>query len=650
MFLARLLYICKNIITTYYIKRETTPQFRSCLIYIIRIMKRITYLTLLLLLFTSVVSAQNSDYFIHTVSKGQTLYSISRMYQTTVKEIIDQNPECVNKLSIGQKIKIRQNKQQSTPTDNGQKNNERYHTIQPGETLYRLGQKYGITPQEICEANPGLSISNFRSGEVILIPVSKKQPQPIVVEPQKPVETVETDTIPIRTTHKVAKGETVYRITKLYNISEEELRAVNPRIKKNKLKKNTIINIPYSSRELALMRFKELEQQQREQTNAEVFKRIEQMKDSISSSDTFEGIRAAVILPFLLDSYSPNEQARMVEYYEGFLMAVEKLKRFGYSFEIHTFDSGKESQSLEPLISSGELDNMDIIFGALYPKHNKQLADFAREKEIPLVIPFTSKEDEIFRNPMVYVVNTMQSYFYSEVIDHFGIEFPNANVIFVNDSINNKKEFVSALSESFTQRGTPFSTISLDDITNIEVNEAKLKEIMREDKQNIFIPTSSNEVTLSTLLPSLILLNNDTIDLPDFKLFGYPEWQIYAGNMRNEIYEVDTYFYASFFSHYTLPEANTFQNEYIRWYNRAPQNIYPRYGMLGYDTGYIFLLAISKYGNNMPESINKVSFTPVQTGFKFERVNNWGGMVNKKIYFVRYTPEYTINKIDFDKQ
>lgn len=609
-------------------------------------MKRIIGIVLLFALFTVKITAQNNSYFIHTVSKGQTIYSISRMYQTTVKEIIDLNPECVNKISIGQKIKIRQNalqEQQST----SEKIGERYHTIQPGETLYRLGQKYSITPQEICEANPGLSISNFRSGEVILIPAPKQQIQAVKVEPQQPTV---PDTIRIRTTHVVERGETVYKLTKLYNITEEELREANPEITKNKLKKNSVIKIPYSSRELALMRFKELEQQQREESNAELFKRIEHMKDSAASQDSFEGIRVAVILPFVLDSYSPNEQSRMVEYYEGFLMAVEKLKRFGYSFEIHTYDSGKENQSLEPLISSGELDNMDIIFGALYPKHNKQLADFAHRKEIPLVIPFTSKEDEIFRNPMVYVVNTIQSYFYSEVIDHFGVEFPNANVIFVSDSINNKKEFVSALTENFNQRGTPYSTVPLSTITNMEVSDSILRGIMREDKQNIFIPTSSNEVTLSTLIPSLILLNNDTINLPEFKLFGYPEWQIYANNMRNEIYEVDTYFYASFFSHYTLSEANNFQNEYIRWYNRSPQNIYPRYGMLGYDTGYVFLLAISKYGNNMPQNINKVSYTPVQTGFKFERVNNWGGMVNKKIYFVHYTPEYTIKKIDFDKK
>ena len=71
--------------------------------------------------------------------------------------------------------------------------------------------------------------------------------------------------------------------------------------------------------------------------------------------------------------------------------------------------------------------------------------------------------------------------------------------------------------------------------------------------------------------------------------------------------------------------------------------------MLGYDTGYVFLLAANKFGKDMPSKINNVSFTPIQTGFKFERVNNWGGMVNKKIYFIHYTPEYNIEKIDFDK-
>lgn len=608
------------------------------------------FIALLILAFTNSANAQTENFFIHTVGKGQTLYSISRMYNTTVKEITDLNPGSAIKLSEGQQLKIRQqnNETNRSELNKNTSENARYHTIKPGETLYRLGQMYQITPQEICAANPGLSISNFRSGEVILIPTAAKRIN--ADETIKKSEIKIENKIVIRTTHKVEKGETIYSITRKYGITEEELRAANPEadLDRKKLKRKTLLNIPYS--QIDLIAIARENQKEAEKSNAEIFKQIEELKDSLATTDTFNGKRVAIILPFLLDSYSPNEQARMVEYYEGFLLAVEELKRYGYSFEINTFDSGNENQSLEPLLASEKLDNMDIIFGALYPKHNKQLADFAKHKSIPLVIPFTSKEDEIFHNPMVYVVNTMQSYFFSEVTDHFFTAFPNANVIFVSDDNDNKKEFIAALKEKLNAKKTPHNTITLAALTDAENNHKEFRNLLQEGKNNIVIPTSSGENTLGTILPSLILVKNDTLETPSFKLFGYPEWQIYAGNMDSRIYEVDTYFYASFFSHPTLPETTKFNSAYMRWYNRNMQNIYPRYGMLGRDTGYAFLLALSKFGADMPQRINQISFTPVQTGFKFERVNNWGGMINKKIYFIHYSPQFIIEKIDFDKK
>lgn len=617
------------------------------------------FLLLPLILLAATLGAQNNNYFVHTVDKGQTLFSISRMYQKSIQEIIALNPGCDIKISVGQELRIPQTPapKPATPTEQNDKK-ARYHTIQAGETLYRLGKQYGVTPLEICAANPGLSISNFRTGEVILIPAGKQAavttPPTLAVE-EKEEEAQQQTIQQIRTTHKVEKGETFYGIARKYGISEAELRAANPEAaSKKKLKKKTILNIPYPVKKV------EPRKNIVELTNRDIFNKIEEKKDSIAAIKTDKTTRVAVILPFMLDSYAPNEQSRMVEYYQGFLMAVEKLKRYGYSFEIHTYDSGPESRSLAGLLSSGKLDDMNLIIGALYPAHNKQLAKFASEKEIPLVIPFTSKEEEIFSNPMVYVVNTIQSYFFSEVIDHFTNHFPRANVIFVSDSTkSNKQEFIAALTDGLKQKNIQHTTIGIDKIkkaaSSLTQEEpdttaiAALKSIMSDEKENIFIPLSSSAGTLASLVPPLILLKSDTINIPRFKLFGYPEWQIYANDMRAQLYEADTYFYASFFSHYSLPEAAKFQSEYTNWYDRNLQNIYPRYGMLGYDTGYVFLLAANKFGNDMPNKINKVSFTPIQTGFKFQRVNNWGGMVNKKIYFVHYTPEYNIEKIDFDK-
>ncbi|MBQ7362522.1 MAG: LysM peptidoglycan-binding domain-containing protein [Bacteroidaceae bacterium] len=612
-------------------------------------MKLYKYITLLLFAITIVLPthSQNEKYFIHTVSKGQTLYSISRMYEVTVNDIVALNPECAEKLAIGYKLKIRQKANDTTAASSTLGENKKYHTIQSGETLYRLSKMYNVTPQNICAANPGLSINNFRTGEVILIPAPTVPAEPIIEE--EPKEEKPKSESNIRTTHKVERGETLYSLARRYGITEEELLAANPQIKKKKLKRKSIINIPFSAREIAEKAAQEQKKVEKEQSNAEIFRQIEEEEQK--NMNIADGVKVAVVLPFMLDTYSPTEQSRMIEYYEGFLMAVERLKQYGYSFHINTFDSGKEQNSLTPLLNSGKLDEMDIIFGALYPKHNKELATYAQKKNIPLVIPFTSKEDEIFRNPMVYVVNTMQSYFFSEVTDHFTQMFPNANIIFINsDNGNNKKEFVATLKKALEKGQTSYTTIGMDLFAGQEPNYTSIKAVMKSDKKNIFIPTSGSETTLSTLLASMMVMKNDTInELPQFTLFGYPEWQIYARNMQDKMYEVDTYFYTSFFSHASFPETVRFQNNYIQWYSHTYQNIYPRYSMLGYDTGYFFLLAISKFGKNMPDNIRKISFTPIQTGFKFERVNNWGGFVNKKIYFVRYTPEYKVEKIDFDK-
>ena len=131
-------------------------------------MKFIHILCLLTALFVGSIAltAQttgSNGFFLHTVTKGQSLYSISRMYNVSVDDIVRLNPGSNEKIRTGETLKI----PQATDTN---KHAPQYHTIQAGETLYQLTVKYGITAQAICAANPGLSASNFRIGQVIVIP------------------------------------------------------------------------------------------------------------------------------------------------------------------------------------------------------------------------------------------------------------------------------------------------------------------------------------------------------------------------------------------------------------------------------------------------------------------------------------------------
>ena len=70
--------------------------------------------------------------------------------------------------------------------------------------------------------------------------------------------------------------------------------------------------------------------------------------------------------------------------------------------------------------------------------------------------------------------------------------------------------------------------------------------------------------------------------------------------------------------------------------------------MIGFDTGYVFLKGLSRYGSELEKNMQLMDLVPIQTGFKFQRVNNWGGFINKKVFFVRFTKNYELVKLDYD--
>lgn len=156
-----------------------------------------------------------------------------------------------------------------------------------------------------------------------------------------------------------------------------------------------------------------------------------------------------------------------------------------------------------------------------------------------------------------------------------------------------------------------------------------LKATLRSDKENIFIPTSGSNVLLIKVLPQLTLLVREN-PAEKIHLFGYPEWQTYTRDHLENFFELDVYFYSSFYTNTLFPAAVQFTNAYHKWYSKDLASKYPNYAMLGFDTGFFFLKGLSLYSSELENNLPKMNLTPIQTGFKFQRVNNWGGFINKK--------------------
>ena len=579
-----------------------------------------------------------SGSFTHTVTKGQSLYSISVMYNVPIDNIVKANPGSEKGIRAGQTLNIPQT------SGGGQ---AVFHTIQPGETLYKLTVRYGVSAARICQANPGLSASNFRIGQVVAIPAQTgtKASDTTVEEPvAAPVPTQTAQKSEglkpnCRDMHRVEKKETVYSISRKYGITEAELIAANPELRTEKLKKGKYLCIPYPKETASTPTTPTAPVQEKEMTDAELFDKNRKESRKIST------VKAAIVLPFNTDGTGTrDEQVRMVEYYEGFLMAVDSLKQKGVSVDLYTYDSGKTQASVTRILGKPELKEMDIIFGPAHTEQIKPMADFAKQNNVRLVVPFSSKNDDVFNNPSVYQINTPQSYLFSEVYEHYLRKFPRANVIFLDAETGHtdKADFIKGLKEELKN-----NQITYKELKGEAINPEGMKLAVDSLRENVIIPTSGKNVALIKILPQLVITAREHPNY-DMKLFGYPEWQTYTHDHLASFYELDTYFYSSFYTNNLFPAAVRFTQAYRKWFSKDMANTYPKYGMLGFDTGYFFLQGLAKYGSNFEESMNTMQVTPIQTGFKFERVNNWGGFINRKVFFVHFTKDYELIKLDFE--
>lgn len=113
------------------------------------------------------VASSGKDY--HIVAPGETLFSISRLYGLTVDDLKSMNNLSANALSVGQQLRIRNNRSTVTVQPEVKATTViGYHTVAPQETLYAIAREYGVTVMQLKEWN-NLEGSNLEIGQLIRV-------------------------------------------------------------------------------------------------------------------------------------------------------------------------------------------------------------------------------------------------------------------------------------------------------------------------------------------------------------------------------------------------------------------------------------------------------------------------------------------------
>ena len=463
------------------------------------------------------------------------------------------------------------------------------HVVQGGETLYSLARLHHTTIDKILSINPGLTVESLQAGQTILLPTGGAAESP--------------------TTHVVSKGDTMWNIAKRYNITVDELVAANPEMKQAdyKLKKGSIINIPAV-------------------TTA-----------SNSPTQTAAPVSKTVGIAFLLPMKATGiEGERSVEFYRGFLMAADKLRDNGRDINIYTYNEDANQSSLVTIINKLKTQKPDVIIGPVYPAHFTEVANFAKEQQIRMVVPFSSKAWQVHTTPQLCLLNTPMQYQQIFAADLFLKIFKIRNAVFMHINNANEQTFTQQLKGRLNAAGVTTT------VCNLDAPLTQLKSACAKNKQTVIVPDNSDPAVLRQLLERI---KQFCAQYPKYKvsLFGYPGWLDHEQALREDFHVADTYIYTNaFYNPYSRGIAE-FNAQYKAWFNAEPLDVTPRMGLLGYDLATHLLQGFFTYGKNF--TTQRAGTGMLQSDMRFAATEAGGGLVNNSVSFIHYKNDRTIEQL-----
>ena len=559
-----------------------------------------------------IVQVDGKNYYSYTVEPKDGLYAISRKFGVSQADLHACNKGLESGLTIGQIILVpvvgpvaKDNAAGSFVT----------HEVLPKQTLYSLSRQYGVSVDELIANNPE-SKSGLTVGMLLKIPV--KTPQvtkqtvkapvptpPVVTKPAPKVEKEEKAEAPKRT-HVVQRKETLYSISRQYDISVEELTRAN-NITSIKVGQELIIPMP----------------QKQEQTETTIeepsIKVVENPTMAVKKGDLDlinnpqpvkpaaqnpNALRIAVLLPFMLETpYIDASVNYFWDFYRGILLGLNEVKKSGISVDLYTFDIEKNQGTLDSVLRLPVLKTMDLIIGPAYSNQVAAVSRFSRDNRIHMVVPFTSKIELDDSHEFLLQFNPSQDVLLPLVAQTMVDRFSSSNFIIAR--FTGKQDKANALADEVikalaakrkTYRELQLSTSNVD----------TLKTVAGRNKTLLFLATTRLDV-VSSLLPQI-----ETLGLPALQIWGFEDWKQWVN------FHEGTYYYSLF----KKKDTSTYQANYKQWYGElSPINI-PMYDLIGYDLINYTTAALKAKRKNMSAAFGNVECDLLQSEFKFQKVKS----------------------------
>ena len=571
-----------------------------------------TFLTTSLSFLSSQEKNQPETFISHKVKKKETLYSISRLYDLNIEQVMEYNP-ILSKRGLRKRmiLKIPVFKKKELASEEIPDYNIIIYKVKPKDTKWRIAYNNNITIQELEKMNPVLK-KGLKIDQKIKIPKSDKMNLSNLIDSNFNYYTVK-------------QGEGYYRIQKKLGVSKKILDSLNPILLEQGLLNGMVLKLPLAY-------------------TGDLKIKNDLLVEKTSLIDSINGnseINISVLLPFRASEieFDSIDETRKIlsernlhtissDFYSGIILASEDLSKYGISSKLSIYDTENRKSKIDKILNEINPDSCQIIIGPLIPDNFNYISSKERIFDLPKVAPLSTR-DVVIRNS-VYQSVTPKELLRNKMIDYLDKNLDqDDNIVIVADSINRDIEYI------------------LKDIFPSSI-------ILRPEKNGYLLPELVDSLLVDSL-PNKIILESDNFslissvsaqmsaqisDLRKVELFTTYRGNVYENENLSRKHLGDLNFtFTSGYHPLSKFEFNAFQERYIKFFGKPPN----REAIRAYDLTLDLVLRIVYAGklNSSAENIEETEYQ--ENRFWYKKIEK-NGFVNTAFYLLRHK-EYDIYEI-----
>ena len=305
--------------------------------------------------------------------------------------------------------------------------------------------------------------------------------------------------------YQIKKKETLFNISKKFKINIEDIFLFNPELRGQKLKKNSIINIPIKRIKKNIYLDSSINQKTIDENK--FLNQIPKNKNPKKNN-----INLALLLPLKIDEieYDSINQTKeflkkinlttiSIDFYNGMKMAIDEETNQDIKINFDVFDTKNRIDVIKKLKEKIEFNNYDFVIGPLITRN----FNFFNSNNIKtkIVSPLITSDVELRDNTIITTApDSLKRKFVYEIIDEM-IELKNDQcVLIISDQENEKTK------NELIMKFPNAEKIDLSD-ENLFVDPKITDSLMYDNKENwVFLETNRSNVisSVTSLLNSQI--------------------------------------------------------------------------------------------------------------------------------------------------